>query len=57
MSFSAHLVFQILEKKHTYEFQNIRHTFLLLPFSNIKKAYLQTSKHLAQLFAHLLFKY
>ena len=47
-------IFQIL-KKHTYKSQ---HSFLLIPFSNIKKAYLQISKYLAQFFCLFpFFKY
>ena len=30
---------------------------MLIPFSNIKKAYLQILKNMAQFFAHTLFKY
>ena len=44
-------------KNHIYESQNTWHSFfLLIPFSNIKKVYLQISKYLAQFFAYPLFQ-
>ena len=48
-------LFQIL-KKRTHESQNTWHNFLLIPFSNIKKEYLQILKNLTQFFAHLPFQ-
>ena len=53
--FFCPLLFQIW-KKHTSESENTLQKFLLIAFSNIKKACLQILKFLAQFFISLLFK-
>ena len=55
VQFFAHSLFLNI-KKHTYESQNIWHNFLLIPFLNIKKAYLRISKYLTQFFADAFFQ-
>ena len=47
--------FQIL-KKHTYQSEKVWRNFLVIPFSNIKKGYLQILKNLTQFFVHPLFE-